>query len=83
MAQPKQESELPIITVKKSDDEVHQFIELIENKNYADDVLQIQQREPQHQTLEVKTVEIIYQVQQQPPLQQQTICSCRIQSSTS
>ncbi len=75
MAQSKQEIELPItsINVKKSDDEVHQFIESIETRNHVDDLLQVQQQELQHQTLEVKMVEITYQVQQQPSPQSQSL----------
>jgi hypothetical protein len=67
MVQSKEEIELPIINVKKSDDEVHQFIESIETKNHVDDLLQVQQQEQQHQKLEVKTVEIMYHVQQLTP----------------
>ncbi len=73
MAQSKQEIELPIINIKKSDDEVHQFIKSIETKNYVDDLLQVQQQEPQHQTFKVKTVERIYQVQQQQTQQSKSL----------
>ena len=59
--------------VKKSDYKVHQFIELIETKQYADALLQIQQQDPQYMTLEVKRVEIIYQVRQQPAPQSQSL----------
>jgi hypothetical protein len=52
---------------------VHQLIKSIGIKNYVYDLLQVQQQEPQHQTLKVKMVEIIYQVQQQCSQQQQSL----------
>ncbi len=66
MAQSNQGIKLPIIDIKKSDDKVQQFIESVESKYYVNYLLQAQQQKPsQYQTLEVKTVEIISQVQQQ------------------
>ena len=65
---------LLIDDVKKPDDEICQFIELIETKNHVDALLQVQQqlKEPQHQTIEVVKVEVVSQVQQQ---QQQQVKS--------
>jgi hypothetical protein len=40
IAQSKQEIDLPIINIKKSDDEAHQFIESIDTKHHANDLLQ-------------------------------------------
>lgn len=60
---------------KKSDDEMHQFIESVETENYANDLSQVQQQqlEPHHQTIEDIVVETIIQVRQpklQPPRQE-------------
>jgi hypothetical protein len=67
----RQEPEINIkseIDNKKSDDEMHQFIESVETEIFVDDVSQAQQQqESQHQTVEVKTVENI--VQERPQLQ--------------
>ena len=53
---------------KKSDDDMHQFIESVETENFVDDLSQAQQQqESQHQTVEVKTVENIEQ--ERPQLQ--------------
>ncbi len=54
---------------KKSDDEMHQLIELVETEKIVDDLSQAQaaqqQQESQHQTVEFKTVETIVQDRQQ------------------
>jgi len=63
---------LLIDDVKKPDDEICQFIELIETKNHVDALLQVQQQleELQHQTIEVVNlkIEVVSQVQQQQQL---------------
>ncbi len=45
---------------------MHQFIESVETENFVDDLSQAQQqKESQHQTVDVKTVETIVQERQQ------------------
>ena len=63
---------LLIDDVKKPDDEICEFIELIETKNHVDALLQVQQQleEQQHQKVEVVKVEVVSQVQQQQQQQQ-------------
>ncbi len=53
--------------VKKPDDEICQFIELIETKKHVDASLQVQQQleEQHHQTIEDVKIEVVSQVQQQ------------------
>ena len=53
--------------VKKPDDEIRQFIELLETKNHFDALLQVLKHleEQQHQKIEVVMVEVVSQVQQQ------------------
>ena len=51
----------PAINIE-SDDEMHQFIESVETEILVDDLSQAQQqKESQHQTVEVKTIETIVQ----------------------
>ena len=55
----------PAINIE-SDDEMHQFIESVETEILDDDLSQAQQqKESQHQTVEVKTIETIVQDRQQ------------------
>ncbi len=58
--------------VKKLDDEICQFNELIETKNHVAALLQVQQQleEQQHLTIEVVKIEVVSQVQQQQQQEQ-------------
>ena len=63
---------------RKSDDEMHHFLESVETESFVDDLSQAQQQqESQHQTVEVQTVETIVQewLQLQLPEQEQPMSS--------